>query len=212
MQKRPCAVLLLALIGAAAQAQESVYVGIGYGGFDYEESRTDPVLGKVGDTLDSYKLFGGFEFNDNFAIEVSYGETDDLMQAGSVIATVADENGLYPNTLVSSNANLDFASTTLRALGQVPLGWGVFIGGIGYHRTDGDVRETISFDNSLFPSTPVVFRDDFTISNNGLMATLALEWRFGRFGTRYGVRVEYEWWDIDEVDASTLGLALSYGF
>jgi hypothetical protein len=212
MQKSSCAVLLLALISAAAHAQESMYVGFGYGGFDYKEQSTDPVLGNVRDTIASYKLFGGFEFNDNFSIEASYGETDDLMQSGSIVATVGIDGGIYPNTDASRNLNIDFASTTLRALGQVPLGWGVFIGGVGYHRTDGDVRQTTVLDNSLFPTTPVVISDSFTISSSGLMATLALEWRFGRFGTRYGIRVEYEWWDLDAVDATTIGLGVTYGF
>ena len=45
-----------------------------------------------------------------------------------------------------------------------------------------------------------------------MTALLGVEWRFGRFGTRYGLRLEYEWWDIDAVSTSAVGLAFSYGF
>jgi len=44
------------------------------------------------------------------------------------------------------------------------------------------------------------------------MAQLGIEWRFGRFGTGFGVRLEYEWWDISDVDASTVGAGISYRF
>lgn len=217
-------ILLLVLFGNATQAQENVYVGLGYGGFDYEEKTADLILDNVGDTLESIKLFGGFELNEHIALEISYGESDDLQQSGFVVvdlgAIVDPSVGLevFPDTTVSRNLNIDHVTTALRAVGQVPLGdWGVFLGGIGWFRTDSDVRQTDFYTNDLFDAHPLLENPEFdtfsaTLRNDGLMATLGVEWRFGRFGTRYGVRLEYEWWDIDNVDASTIGVALTYGF
>jgi hypothetical protein len=82
----------------------------------------------------------------------------------------------------------------------------VLLGGLGYFSSNNSYNEVISAQccGSIV--------DANSISSNGLMATVGMEWRFGRFGTRYGLRVEYEWWDLKDIDSSTIGIALSYGF
>lgn len=190
--------LLCAFSGAAANAQEGIYVGVGIGSFDFQEALTDPLLGQVAGDVSIAKIFGGFEINNYFAIEISYGETSDLSQ--SVM-------GNFP-TLGNVNYNLtqDFAMTSLKAVGQYPMDWGAFLGGLGYFSSENDYREFGTADccNPLSNSG--------TFSDEGLSAMIGLEWRFGRFGTRYGFRLEYEWWDIDLTDSSAVGLAFSYGF
>ena len=96
--------------------------------------------------------------------------------------------------------------TNLSAVGQLPLEWGVLMAGLGYYSSENDFVEELMADccGSITNGN--------SISDNGVSAMLGIEWRFGRFGTRYGVRLEYEWWDISSVDASAIGIGFSYGF
>lgn len=205
------ALLSLMLLAATGRAQENAYVGVGYGSFDYGEKSIDQVLGEVSDTLGSTKLFGGFEINDHFLLEVSFGRTDHLRQSGSVVSSITDGFVVYPDATVSNRLAIDYEKTALRALGQVPLGPAYFLGGVGWFRADGNVRQRYVFSHPDL-AEDIVQPGAFTVSDNGLMAILGLEWRFGRFGARYAFRLEYEWWDISNVDASTVGLGFSYGF
>jgi len=198
MRSHRFAVLLSALLGTAAQAQDSIYVGVGFGGFDYQESFDDIFFGRVSDSVDTYKIFGGFEFNEHFALEMSYRETGDIKQVGSAV--------LDPVGLVTDSLTSDFKMTNLVATGQFVKDWGVLLGGLGFFSSDNDVRE----DLTLECCEPLTLES--SIRDDGLSAMLGIEWRFGRFGTRYGIHLEYEWWDIDAADASAVGISFSYGF
>jgi hypothetical protein len=190
--------LLCAILGAPANAQEGIYVGLGLGNFDFQETLTDPLLGRVGGDASVAKLFGGFEINDYFAIEIGYGKTGDLLQSVMVNVPTAGE--------VTYNLSQDLTMTTLRAIGQYPMDWGALLGGLGYYSSENDFTE-FGTAECCGP-----FGNSGTYSDEGLSGMIGLEWRFGRFGTRYAFRLEYEWWDIDLADSSAVGLAFSYGF
>jgi len=198
MAKRSCTVLLLVLISLAARAQENVYVGAAIGNLDYSENYTDPILGHVSDTVSAWKVLGGFEFNRYIALEVAYGKSDDLMRSGA--------GNILPYGDVSLDLYADFATTSLTAIGQVPFDWGVLIGGLGYFRTEVDYLE-VAFGECCGTQSAA-----FSVSDEGLAAKLGIEWRFGRFGTRYGIRLEYDWYDLNSFDLSSVGLAATYGF
>ena len=190
--------LLLALLGTAAYAQEGIYAGVGLGSFDYEEQISDSVFGAIADKVSSYKVYGGFEISDYFAIEMSYGKTSDIIERRS---------GNDPTLgMVTADFVIDYTTTALRAVGQVPLDWGVLLAGIGFYSSESDFRELLTAECCGSLSNAGSFAED------GLMAQLGIEWRFGRFGTGFGVRLEYEWWDISDVDASTVGAGISYRF
>lgn len=189
---------VLALFSSLCAAQESIYVGLGVGSFDYKEQVVDILYGRVADTSTATKFFGGFEFNEHVAMEISYGETSDL--------TVSETTNIPPFGDVSGTLKLDFNITSLRAVGQLPFDWGILLGGLGYFTSDNDFREDIQSDCCGTARNAGSIRDD------GLTAMLGVEWRWGRFGTRWAARVEYEWWDITDLETSNLGLGLSYGF
>lgn len=189
--------VLLALAGLPAFAQEGIYVGLGLGSFDYEDSMPDPVFGVRSDSALSYKVYGGFEFNDYLSAEIGYGETDKI--EGSVSGTDPFLGDF------TSSSRTEFTTTTFKLLGQFSRDWGVLLGGLGYFDTDSDIKLSLTSDAGSFNA-------EGSISDNGLMAMLGIEWRFGRFGTGYGVRLEYEWLDAQEADASTIGVGVSYRF
>lgn len=191
-------VCLMTLAASGVAAQENVYVGLGIGEFDYEEQFVDPILGQVSDTVSAYKLFGGFEFNDYLAVEISYGKDDSIIDSESVV--------IPPFGNVFYRIDMEFTKTALRAVGQLPLDSIVLLAGIGYFSSEGDLEEFFDVE------TQGQFANEISLNDDGMTAMLGVEWRFGRFGTRYALRAEYEWWDMSEVDASTVGLAFSYGF
>jgi opacity protein-like surface antigen len=190
--------ILGAITGAAVNAQEGIYVGIGFGNFDYREKFIDSLLGRVADETSIYKILGGFEINDYLAIEINYGQTSDLVQSVT--------GDFPPLGNLSYTLSQDFTMTSLKAIGQYPMDWGALLGGVGYYSSENDYLEFGTADCCDPVSNGGTFRDE------GMAAMVGIEWRFGRFGTRYAFRLEYEYWDIDLVDTSAVGLAFSYGF
>jgi hypothetical protein len=191
-------VLAFALVATTAFAQDSVYVGIGAGSFDYQENFVSPIIGQVADEVSVTKLLGGFQFNDHFALEMNIARTHQIRQFGT-------EN-VPPFGDVSDSLSMDLTITSLRALGQLPFDWGVLLAGLGYFSSENDFSETLSADCC---ETVV---DSGSFGDDGFTTVLGLEWRFGRFGTRYGIRLEYEWWDLSGTDTSAVGIGVSYGF
>jgi hypothetical protein len=56
------------------------------------------------------------------------------------------------------------------------------------------------------------FSASTSFGDEGMMAVLGVEWRFGRFGTGVGIRVEYEWLDVEDASGSTVGIGVAYRF
>jgi len=194
---RAATVILLVLFGLPASAQDGIYVGLGLGSFDYEDNTSDPFFGHRSDTVLSYKFYGGFEFNDHLAIEIGYSSSNDIEESVS---------GTDPSLgNFTSSTSTAFTTTAFTLVGQFPREWGVLLGGLGYFDADTDVK-------LQFISDAGSFNADGSLTDDGLMAMVGVEWRFGRFGTGYGVRLEYEWWDFTDADASTIGVGVSYRF
>jgi hypothetical protein len=195
---RVITVVLLSLSTLPALAQDGMYVGLGLGRLDYEEGGFSPAFGNtLADTVLSYKVYGGFEFNQYVAAEISYGKADEV--AGGASGNDPDVGNF------ETSIRTEFTTTVIKVVGQLPLEWGVLIGGIGYFETNADVRIDLTTDLGSFSGSG-------SASDDGLAAMFGIEWRFGRFGTGYGVRLEYEWWDLQNADASTIGVGMSYRF
>ena len=189
--------VVLGLVGSTAFAQEGIYVGVGIGSMDYTESVENALLSKIEDTVSATKIYGGFEINQHFAVEINYGETGDVMDSASIFVP-----GLGT---VTRSTKTELTTTVLRGIGQLGYEWGVLMGGIGFYSADIDFVDTLSAQGSSG-----TIAGDF--SDDGISAMIGIEWRFGRFGTGFGIRLEYEMLDIDNIDASTIGLGIAYRF
>lgn len=195
---RAIALAALALLASPAFAQEGMYVGLSLGRFDFQESRAGLAPGPFDGTASSWRLYGGFEFNEHVAMEIHYGATGRLEQPYS---------GTDPSLGdFTSTFRTDFKTTSVMAVGMLPKDWGTLLGGLGLYQTKEDV------DLDLTASCCGNLTDTISVNDNGTIALLGLEWRFGRFGTGVAVRVEYEWMDISDADASTVSLGIAYRF
>jgi len=203
---RSLAVVSLALLASPAIAQDGFYMGFGLGSFDYQDNAIVRVLstniprgGAIDDSALSLKLYGGYELNENFAVEVSYGKIDSLVGEGFGF----DPPPLPGLFIYSITADLNPFSA--RAVGQLPLDRSMFFASLGWFRLDGDVVfRTIQGSG---PAGGLRSLDE-----SGLIATLGVEWRLGGAESKYRVRLEYESWDIDDADASSISAGLSYRF
>lgn len=195
---RTLVLVLLATFASPGLAQEGIYVGIGLGNFDYTEGSAFFAPDPLNDSVSAWKVYGGFELNDHVAFEIRYGATSQIEQTFS---GTDPELGNY-----TARFETDFAITSVLAMGVLPKEWGALFGGLGYFDAPADA----DFDLTTDCCEPV--SNGISVDDNGVAAVLGIEWRFGRFGTGVGVRLEYEWLDVDDADASTLGLGIAYRF
>jgi opacity protein-like surface antigen len=181
-----------------AFAQEGIYVGLGVGSFDYEEPGGSLSGNAISESVTSLRIYGGFEFNENFAFEVRYGTTSEIKDSFSGTDPILGD--------FTAQVDFDFTTTSIAGMGMLPKDWGAFFAGIGYFDTTANIDFNLTADCCGMQSSSASVGDD------GIMALLGIEWRFGRFNTGIGVRVEYEWLDLEDADGSTVGVGISYRF
>lgn len=131
---RVLTVLSAFLFGCTAWSQEDPsregpYIGVAAGAFHWDQGAS---VGSFTDTAPIVKLYGGFRFNQTWAVEGSYSNTSALR----------DENFGFPLTA-------DFEIIEVRGLAN----FGSFFAGIGYW--DADFVESRPF----FPSAPLRRKD-----------------------------------------------------
>lgn len=190
--------VVLAVLASPCLAQEGMYVGAAVGSFDYSDDSGFLAPGTFSDTVSAWRFYGGFEFNENVAVEIRYGGTGEMTYSESGTDPVL---GDYTATI-----DTDISVTSVLGIGMLPKDWGVLIGGLGYFSSSADAD--LALTTGCCGGFNVAGSDD----DNGLAAVIGVEWRFGRFGTGVGLRLEYEWLDFDDADASTIGIGVAYRF
>lgn len=188
----------LVLAASPALAQEGIYVGVGLGNFDYTEDGAILGPSALDDAVSAWRVYGGFELNEHLAFEVRYSASGQIGESFSGTSTAV---GDYSGTI-----DADFATTSFAAMGLLPRDWGTLVGGLGYFSNEANV------DFSLTAECCGTLTDGGTVREGGLMAIVGAEWRFGRFGTGIGLRLEYEWLDLEDASASTIGVGVAYRF
>jgi hypothetical protein len=186
-------VLALALSGCSVAAQElSVYTGVAIGVFDHK----NPDGGDFSDSVSSWKIYGGFQPVQYFGVEVAYGRTDAIEGGASGSPLSVGVRRFHVANRV------DFTLTTLKAMGHLPFEWGALWFGYGQFRMNADAEFTLS------PGD----RRSMSVSDDGEMAALGIEWRLRRFDRSIDVRLEYEWLNFPFADASTIAIGVAYRF
>lgn len=179
-------------------AQEGMYVGLGLSSFDYSEDAGFLAPEAFSDTVSAWKAYGGFEFGEHVGVEIRYGAT------GKIETTSAGTDPTLGD--YTAAVSTDFKITSALVLGVLPKDWGALFGGVGYFNSTGKARLTLD------TACCGVFNPTASANDNGLTAALGVEWRFGRFDTGVALRLEYEWLDFENGNASTLGIGVAYRF
>ena len=190
--------LLLALASVSAFGQEirGPYVGIGVDQIDYSATlyRID-----MDDKAMSQKLIAGFRFKETFAVEVTFGQSDEFVGdfSGFVppFTSPIGEIGFNTNARITGT----FDSFDVRALAHQ----GHWVLGVGYFSADAefDIRGTSDLDGD--------FAGGAQNSDSGFSLIIGLQWDVGNFG----IRAEYDYYDLEAgADGSSLGAGMHYRF
>ncbi len=179
---------------AQAQDESGMYIGAGFGTFDYDES--DDIPFPVSDTTTAYQLVGGYRFNEHLAIELGVGRTGDLE------AEFAEEiPGIGPVTL-EIDASYDIYS--LRVLGMLPFDRFTLVGGAGYYSADLGVTGRLRGLGDL---------GGFDGHERGATASVGLQYDFRLDLRSLSIRGEYQWFDFgSEIDAAGFNVTALFRF
>jgi len=182
----------------AAPALAQVYVGFSFGRADVDPEIAIPGLIDPGATArfdgkdGAFKLFGGYQFNQNFALEAAIVDLGDVRYSGSFTDPAL-------GTLPVSNGRVQNSGLNLSAVGVLPLGSNfVVFGKAGVFLWYSEARDNTG--GFAFYS-----EDDGVDLSLGLGASLAL-------GQRVSLRLEWERFDMSNVavDLVTLGVAFRF--
>jgi Outer membrane protein beta-barrel domain len=182
----------LAPLPIAAQPLTGGFVGLGIGSFDHKESDGAGNTILSGSTT-KWQGLGGYEFNDHFAVEGSWGKT------GSITGTFTQSfPGSGPLTV---NLIEKYETYTLRAVGMLPLKSVKLVGGAGYYNS----RLTATL---RIEGVPGELSDNSTVDNGAMLlggVQVDLE--------RFSIRAEYEWFDTPrDVESSEVTVNVLFKF
>jgi hypothetical protein len=172
--------------GALAQDKSGAYLGGGLGQFDFHEEGDGTLV--VDDTALAYKVYGGYRFNDTWAVEGAFWQPDELTRFATQPAP-----GIVNATV---RAQYDFLET--RGLAHVKA----FFAGIGYW--EADLAANVDVNTTFGP-----FSLPGADSDSGVSVVLGGQWDL----ERVGIRVEVEAYEMDNVDSAYYyGVGVHYRF
>lgn len=161
------------LLTGSLYAAQGGYVGVGLGQSDFGSVEEDGVSGDTKDT--AWKLFGGFQVNENFAVEAAYTDLGKATASGS----------WYQPGYGQLNENLAVESSAFEvsALGIMPLNeqFSVY-GRFGLDRVSVDTDYSLYNASVRYSASET--NDDFGLTY-GAGVSLNL-------GTQFSLRAEYQ--------------------
>jgi opacity protein-like surface antigen len=176
--------VLSLMAGAAAQAdtQPGFYAGVGIGSGTIEVDEVD-----FDESDTAFKIFGGYQFNENFAVELTY------LDGGAPEMTVSGPG-------VTGSVEAEVTGLNAAVLGRIPLAstFAIF-GKIGL--TSYDVEATGRVNNQVIVSG----------SDSSEEITYGVGGAFS-FGPSFEMRAEYEMADINDGDYSLLSVSGLFRF
>lgn len=177
------ALALMAATAAQADTQPGFYAGAGIG-----STKVGDDISGVDDSDTGFKIFGGYAFNKNLAVELGYFD-------------LGEASGSFSDPFIG-DASFDVGVSGLNAsvVGRVPVSetFSLF-GKLGFASYDLDGHVTIF---GLGSASDSQSETDLTY---GIGAALSL-------GPQWEVRAEYEAIDVDNGDANMLSVGAMYRF
>jgi OmpA-OmpF porin, OOP family len=177
---------LTAAMTAQADVGPSFYVGAGFGTTEVSEDSIDEFL--ADDSDNGLKVFGGYSFNEYFAIEASY------FDFGEANGTIEDPDF----------GDIDFSTgvtgLSAAAVGRIPAGemFSVF-GKVGFASYDVEIDVSVPGFGSGSSSES---ETDLVYGVGGALS----------FAERFEARVEYEVLNVEDGDVNMISLSGLYRF
>jgi OOP family OmpA-OmpF porin len=188
------ALALGGLIAAFQAPAQGIYIGASAGTSSFDSDITTGLVtsGTVDKESSGYKIYVGYEFNQNFAVDVSYVDLGSAAYSGSYFGTPV------------TNGTVDVWGLNLSAVGTLPLNstFAVF-GRVGLFAWEAKAKDT----TGGVPFSDVVSGGDFSFG-----AGMSV-----RFSKNLSARVEWErfgltGYDFDLGNADMLSAGIVYKF
>lgn len=182
------------ILSGSALAQP--YIGFSAGQADVDESMVVPGLLDPGGRVDgkdgAFKLFGGYQFNPNFALEAALVDLGDMSYSGNF-------TGIAPLSGPVTGGRVQNSGLNLSAVGVVPLGQRlVLFGKAGIFMW---YSEATDVTNGIATRSEA----DGADLSVGLGASVAI-------GQKVSLRAEWERFDMSNVDVDLVTLGFAYRF
>lgn len=179
---------------AAAPAAAQAYIGFGAGKSDYDSGNMIPDLitsGSVDGKDTGYKIFGGYQFNPYFAVEVAYVDLGKAAYSGTFV-----DPFFGPQTV--TGGSLETWGLNASAVGILPLNPSFeLFGKIGLFGWESKARDTTG-------GAPFSGKADGGDLSFG--AGIAFH-----FTKNVGIRAEWERFKaVDDIDLMSLGLTFKF--
>jgi OmpA-OmpF porin, OOP family len=180
------ALALTATMAAQADVGPGFYAGVGFGTTKIEDDGFDGF--DVDDSDTGFKFFGGYSFNENFAIEASYFD-------------LGETSGRIDDPFFG---DFDFeagvSGLSAAAVGRIPVSQSfALFGKIGFTSYDIDVSVSVP---GLGGGSGSESESDLMYGVGGSLS----------FAERFEARLEYEMINVDDGDASMISLSGAYRF
>ncbi len=197
------AVLVISAFAAgAASAQEPVaggaYVGLGYGLMHLKTTKV-PTGFSFSDTGGGYRLFGGYQWNQYFAVEGAWEKTTNLSDSTTGGAAL----GTY-----TLDVSTDFRIAQVKAIGILPLNHVRLFAGVGVYESHTRASGTIVPATAGEPPLTGISTSDKS-NHAGLATSFGAKYRVGPVD----VRGEYQWFSAPsggDVSGFMVGAALHF--
>jgi opacity protein-like surface antigen len=177
-----------------AQEGNGGFVGLTYGNLSIE-AYDDFDFELFSETGDQLRFFGGYQLNDNFALEAGWSDTSGIDDSFSGTLPCCGD--------VTESANVDIETLTLRAVGIIPFDRVSLFGALGYY--DASFSGTYSYMDD-FESISFSVGDFYDDSG----ATVAAGIQFD-FDSGLSLRGEAEYFDTpSDVDAYAINIGVLY--
>lgn len=182
------AALLSTGIGAA-QAQSQFYLGAGLGPSRYDRDVAEGLItsGSVDRSDTGFKLFGGYQFSPNFALEAAYLDLGKARYSGDFFGSPVVDG------------RVEVTGINLSGVLSAPLrpGFSVF-GKVGLFFWDAEARD-------ITAGSPFSESQDGSDLSFGIGASYAV-------ARNIGVRAEWEFFESVDADASLLSIGVEFRF
>ena len=190
---------LLASAPAFAADDSGFYIGAGFGETAVEVNDIYDLGLKFDDSGTTWKILGGYKFMKYFAAELEY------IDVGDAEDSWREEDGPY---FAEADATIGLSGFNASAVGILPLGekFSVF-GKLGFIMWDADFE--------LEGDTNLPEFEGVDLSDKGTDDGTDISWGIGAgfdFTDNFGVRLEYQSFEIEDTDAALLSGSVLWMF
>ena len=169
------------------------------GGLGSASTVVGPDTGSIDGSAAALKLVAGWNITGNLGVEIGYSRTDELVTGYSEV--VGD-------LTLSANIATTITLGSVRLMGYLPFGFGTAFAGLGYFNSESSSSQNVNLAISGVGGIRESVSLGGTLTEAGPTASVGMQWRL----VLLTVRAEYEWFAMNDAEASQIGVGVMLQF